>query len=348
MAFAEEGAAPDGAETASGSADRARSQNRMLVAVAGVAVITAVATFGANQILQGRASGTEPGRLRVETQPAGAMVIIDGTSRGLTPLALSLEPGTHKMTIQRQDDERVVALEIRPGADVARYFEMTAAPPVAAVPLAAGSLSVVTDPPGARVSVDGQPAGKAPVTVGNLSTADHMVVVRNDAVSAERSVRVEAGTVASVVFALSRAAAPAAPQAGWLSIKAPFNVQVLEDTDVIGSGDMAKIMLPAGPHDIVLINRSLQYHEARKIVVAAGAMTSVQVDAPAGNLNANARPWAEVTIGGKSVGQTPIANLSVPIGTHDVVFRHPQLGERHERVTVTLNGPNRISVDLTK
>jgi hypothetical protein len=65
-------------------------------------------------------------------------------------------------------------------------------------------------------------------------------------------------------------------------------------------------------------------------------------------VSANARPWADVIVDGISVGQTPIANLQLTIGTHDVVFRHPQLGERRQAVTVTQNGPNRIAVDLTK
>jgi hypothetical protein len=36
------------------------------------------------------------------------------------------------------------------------------------------------------------------------------------------------------------------------------------------------------------------------------------------------------------------------IGSHDVVFRHPQFGERRQTVVVTSTGPNRIAVDLTK
>ena len=33
---------------------------------------------------------------------------------------------------------------------------------------------------------------------------------------------------------------------------------------------------------------------------------------------------------------------------HEMVFRHPQLGERRQTVTVTAKGPNRIAADLTK
>ena len=57
----------------------------------------------------------------------------------------------------------------------------------------------------------------------------------------------------------------------------------------------------------------------------------------------NARPWAEVTLDGSSVGQTPLSNLLVTVGTHELVFRHPQFGERRQSVVVTAKGPNRIA-----
>ena len=44
----------------------------------------------------------------------------------------------------------------------------------------------------------------------------------------------------------------------------------------------------------------------------------------------------------------PGGNLQVPIGPHDVVFRHPDLGEQHHAVSVTLTAPARLSVDLRK
>ena len=43
-----------------------------------------------------------------------------------------------------------------------------------------------------------------------------------------------------------------------------------------------------------------------------------------------------------------LGNLSLAIGTHEVVFRHPDLGERKETVTVTTLAPARLGVDLRK
>ena len=47
-------------------------------------------------------------------------------------------------------------------------------------------------------------------------------------------------------------------------------------------------------------------------------------------------------------GDTPIANLMLPIGDHRVVLRHPDLGERVQMVTVRTEGVTRVSVDLRR
>ena len=60
----------------------------------------------------------------------------------------------------------------------------------------------------------------------------------------------------------------------------------------------------------------------------------------------NAIPWAEVLVDGNRVGETPIGSIAVPIGTHEVVFRHPELGERRMTVTVTTGEPVKVGVDL--
>jgi hypothetical protein len=82
--------------------------------------------------------------------------------------------------------------------------------------------------------------------------------------------------------------------------------------------------------------------------VGPGKVTPMRVDIPKGSLALNAAPWAEVWLDGDKVGDTPMGNISLPIGTHEVLFRHPDLGEQRHTVTVTLNGPARLSVDMRK
>jgi len=308
--------------------------------VAALAAIGAVA-FQRFPLFQATPREPRPGNLTINTRPNDAEVLIDGTRRGSTPLTLSLTPGTHTITVRSGGDERIVPLTIASGAEVSHYFEMKPAEPAVLV----GRVSVVTDPPGARVSVDGKARGTSPITVTDLTPAEHKVTVTSDTGSAERTVTVTAGGTASVMFSLAKVTGPVG---GWLAITAPFDVEVVEHDDVIGTGGTSKIMLAAGRHDITLLNRSLGYQEVRKIDVTAGKTMAIKVDPPKVNISVNARPWADVSLDGASLGQTPISNLLVAVGTHEMVFRHPQLGERRQSVTVTAKGPNRIAADLTK
>ena len=65
-----------------------------------------------------------------------------------------------------------------------------------------------------------------------------------------------------------------------------------------------------------------------------GKTTPTDATARTGLVSLNATPWAEVIIDGRLVGETPIANLSLPAGQHVIVFRHPQLGERRQTIVV--------------
>jgi serine/threonine-protein kinase len=63
-------------------------------------------------------------------------------------------------------------------------------------------------------------------------------------------------------------------------------------------------------------------------------------------LNVNARPWANVWLDGRPVGETPLANLRVPAGEHELIFRHPDLGERRVMTRVEPGRTTRVAVDL--
>jgi hypothetical protein len=236
----------------------------------------------------------------------------------------------------------VLPLTLAAGAEVAHHVELTTTEMVSA---SAGGMAVVTDPPGAQVQLDGRNRGVAPLTLTDLAAADYRVRVSGPTGFAERTVTVKSGATASVVFSLPRASSPAA---GWLTVSAPFEVAVSEGNNVVGTGRTAKIMLPAGRHTLSLVNERLEYSAERTIDVVAGQTAALRIEAPTVPVSANARPWADVIVDGTLVGQTPMANLPMAIGTHDVVFRHPQLGERRQTVVVTSNGPNRMAVDLTK
>ena len=141
---------------------------------------------------------------------------------------------------------------------------------------------------------------------------------------------------------------PSVREPGWVTISSPIELNVSEKGSVLGSTRGPRILLPAGGHVLQLENTSLGYRENQWVRIQAGKETTVPLNLPQGVVHINATPWAEISIDGKSFGQTPIGNLKLTIGSHDVVFRHPELGEKTVSALVKVGVPTRVSADLTQ
>jgi len=308
-----------------------------IVALSAVAAFTAVRAW----YVPARAADLVPATLTIDTQPPGAELRIDGVSRGTAPLTLAIEPGSHLVAVRRSGVERQAGVTVAAGAQISQYFDLTSSVRASSL----GRLSILTDPPGARVAVDARLRGVSPLVIDDLSEGEHTITVSSDAGSARRTVAVSAAVAKEVMFSLPRSTAPTA---GWVAVASPFPVDIVERDEVIGTSGTAKIMLPSGRHDVVLRNDTLGYTAAQTIDVVAGRTASVAVTPPTGLLSVNATPWAEVLIDGRPAGQTPLGNVKVAIGPHQITFRHPELGERTEQVVVAAHGVSRVAVNLSR
>lgn len=250
-----------------------------------------------------------------------------------------MPPGAHILELRGRGVPRVIPLNITAGAEVSHHLEFANTPET-------GSLRVESQPAGAKVLVDGTDRGIAPVTVTDLLPGDHEVVLQTPIASARHVVSVQAGGTASLVTPVASATTAAGPVSGWLAVKSPFSLEIREDGKLIGTTEADRLMLAAGRHEIQLVSETMGYRVTRVINVTPGKVENLKVDLPNGVVNLNATPWAEVYVDGVRVGDTPIGNLSVPIGPHEIVFRHPQFGEKRHAISVTLNGPMRVSMDM--
>lgn len=299
-----------------------------------------LASPGAGTPVAGDAAAAT-GLAQFDSRPSGAEVWIDGTSRGRTPLKLSLPVGAHQLEIRSDAGTRTLPLTIDAGILVSQYVELTAS-----ATADSGKLEITSEPAGAQVSVDGTARGVTPLTLDAIDAREHTVSLTRGSNTVLRKVRVTAGATASV-FASLGAAAPGAV-GGYIALSAPFDVQVLEDGRLLGTNSSERLMVPTGRHQLELVNSALQYRATINVNVEPGRTASPTIPVPDGSLSVNALPWADVTIDGRAVGQTPLANLTLPIGPHDVVWRHPQLGERRQRVTVTAQTPARVGVNFAQ
>ena len=313
----------------------------VLAGVAAALVIVAVGgAYGARRYFSPSALAATTGTLNVSSSPAGAQVFIDGVKKGLTPLSVVLNPGPHMMELQGAGEPRSLPVTITAGQQMSQYIEL----PKAAS--AGGQLLVRTEPAGAQIAVDDVARGPSPVTVDDLSAGEHVVTVTSDLGTVKQRVMIAAGANASVVVPLG--GGEGAPVSGWVSVSAPAEVQLFENKRLLGSSQSDRIMVSAGRHEFEFVNDTLGYRATKTVQVPAGKVASVKVEWPKGTIALNAIPWADVWIDGEKVGETPIGNLSVPIGSHEVVFRHPDLGEQRHAVSVTANAPARLSVDMRK
>ena len=320
----------------------ASARKRWQLVAAGIALL-AVAGAGiaaARRFTGSPAASTADGTLTVNTNPPGAHVFVDGVERGATPLSVALKPGTHALELRGDGTPRLMPITVAAGAQVSQYIEL---PKTTAT---MGQMQVRTEPAGARVSVDGLPRGTSPVTVSDLPPGEHAVLLESDFGAVKQVVTIEPGQTASLMVPLS--APEGAPVSGWMSVTAPADVQIFEKNRLIGTSQSDRLMVSAGKHDIDIVNDTIGYHTTRTVQVSAGKVTPIKVEFPKGTIALNAVPWAEVWVDGEKIGDTPIGNLSLSLGPHEVVFRHPELGEQRHAALITLKAPARLSVDLRK
>jgi len=131
-------------------------------------------------------------------------------------------------------------------------------------------------------------------------------------------------------------------------VSSSIELHVLDGERLLGSSKDGPIIARAGRHEFEFVNSVIGYRVRREVDVKPGQITALSVTVPNGTLNINAIPWAAVWIDGTFHGETPLGNLSIVPGEHEIVFRHPQLGERRERVVVRPDTPGRVAVNLQR
>jgi hypothetical protein len=312
-----------------------------------------------------------------ETTPDVPAVLIDHADRP-APFPVSPSPA---LSISWTSRERPLLLGLGivvfAIAGVATSVVATAAlDNPAAPPPPTGAVTITSEPSGSPVTIDGEMRGSTPlatiltagshvVAVGTTQVPRRLEVPRGGDVRlhvqsqlpTEPQVSMAASTVNAPVATVTKQAttrtdkpglieAPArAAATGWLAVSSPFPVQILDDGREVGTSANA-VALPAGDRTVVLVNAALEFREERHVKVLAQKKTLLTVDRPNGILHVNARPWADVWIDGRRVGETPLGNIAIPIGDHEVVFRHPGQPEKLTTVTVGARSATRVTMEF--
>jgi hypothetical protein len=245
-----------------------------------------------------------------------------------------------------------------PGADA------TTTPAITTAAATTGTLSIDATTL-ARVYIDEQPRGTTPLRFdvkpglhrvrlesesGAVKTIEMSVVAGK-----ETAQLVELGKSndraserAAQAAAAAAAVAPATPTPGFMTVDAPEELTLVEDGQVLGTSQAGKISLAPGSHLIEFRNDSLGFQATRTVQVLPGKTVRVAIPLPEGSLSINATPWAEVSLDGRALGETPIANVTARAGSHELVFKHPQHGELKQTVVVKAGEIGRVTVNMVR
>ena len=277
------------------------------------------------------ANSVKPGVVSVDSNPSGAEVFVDGQSRGMTPITLSLSPGPHSLELRRRGASREISLDVKAGEQASQQIDLTNI-------RAVGTLVVNSQPKGAKVLVDGRDRGVTPLTLSDMSVGAHKVVLQGAQGTISKDIQIQAGGTVSVDEGIF---------SGWIAVFAPFDLQVYERKRSIGSTEQERIMLPAGRHELEFVNNQRGFRDTRTVDVGPGATIPISIDKTEGTLRVDAPEGSEIFIDGTRVGEAPLGEQTVTLGVREVLVKHPQLGQKTVSATVTSSAPADVKVEFT-
>jgi len=110
------------------------------------------------------------GVVRIDSDPPGAVVQIDGAERGITPLdPQRMDAGSYRIRMIRSHyAERDSIIEVKSGDSLDLRIPLTPR---------FGRLVFTSDPVGASVTLDGRKVGNTPLSCDTVASGDHQIIV---------------------------------------------------------------------------------------------------------------------------------------------------------------------------
>jgi hypothetical protein len=207
-----------------------------------------------------------------------------------------------------------------------------------------GSLSVDTDPPGARVSVNGRDVGAAPVALRGLPVGTLRITARSDGYEeGEDSVAINDGEAASASLDLVRSM-------GMWAAPIPEDALVTFRSEEIGEqvidGTEANVQLPTGSYEVEATCPSLAPVSTR-LTIKRGE-TSRWLPWPKAYLVVESDPpEAKIFVDDKERGASPAVLEVEPGVLHKVELRREKYDTYRSDINVSLGDKTGLSAALT-
>ena len=131
-----------------------------------------------------------------------------------------------------------------------------------------------------------------------------------------------------------------------LTVTASLPTRITIDGKVAGKAPL-DVAVPPGPHQLGFEDLGSTARQTRKIELKAGQTLAEEWKPERGRALIRAVPWAEVFLGGKSLGVTPIEPISLWAGKHTFTFVNSETQRTEEKtIEVKARADTLIKVDL--
>lgn len=275
------------------------------------------------------------GRLRVETTPPGATIIVDGKEVGKSPLVLEkVAVGEHKVMAKLAGYyPAVTSVLVEKGVEKVAKINLRKV---------VGGLYVETTPEGAIVYIDGTPKGKTPLGLVLVPGKYRIRIEKQGYRTVEREVEVPREGTAEVRVELER-------RRGKLRVRSvPEGASVFVDGEFAGTTPF-EAELEEGEHEVQIM-RSGYLPFVRRVRVEDRRLTEIQAllrPEEAGTLVVLSEPAeARVKVDDREVGATPLTVPRLSVGVHKVVVTKPGYQAWAGEVEIKANQTSQLFIRL--
>lgn len=283
-----------------------------------------------------------PGALKADTRPPDGLIWVDGKKAGTAPVFMTgLAPGEHKLKAVKDGY-----------AEVTRSFRMSGTKGVSLAielkKITTGSLSVISEPPGAEVFLDGRRLGAAPST-WKVKKGERVIVVKADGYKPYNGkVTIGAGRRAEVKAVLEKIGR------GLVVVTAAPWAEVYLNGEKIGMTPPAlEKETAAGPLEVRLANPGFKpfvgtfmVEEGKRLEISHtfDEMEARTAKEGAGGLKVISGTPGLVFIDGKLRGRTPLAAGDIPAGPHSLVVKREGLPDYKRKIIIEKGVTSRIEI----
>jgi sugar lactone lactonase YvrE len=261
-----------------------------------------------------------------------AMAEVGGSDyRGTIPGEAVKPPGVYYYVQASDGTNRAIA-----PADSSRPGFIPAVEPL-------GNLIVDSNPPGAAVTLDGEPKGRTPVTVSGVKAGLRSLSLSLDGYRPWRGeVSVEGGAAA-------RSSVTLEPLPGSISVSSsPAGAVVYLDGEPKGQTPTEIGQVAVGNHQIKVSLKGYRDWTDRVSVGPGGKVSRrVALTLMTGWVSITSGPTgAKTTVDGKPIGQTPLERVELPVGDHRLNLVKDRFAPVDAAFTVTDDAETKLSYRL--